>query len=183
MLRRVSITDAYVIVVAALLGAGGIFFVGRGDSLGWWLLVACVLSTLLVISRPFTQAIDDESHKRDKLDVSQWGVRRYDSAGMNESVSWSDLSEVDVVATPDTEDIEDVYLVLRGQNTNGLIVPHTLAVESGILGELERRLGAFDSQAFVDALSSSVDKVFVLWRASNSVNDFGPEPRMRVQTN
>lgn len=181
MLRRISITDAYVITVAALMGAGGILYVGRGNSLGWLLLLACVLSSALVISRPFTQAIDEEARLSEKLDVSPWGVRRYDSAGLKEAVSWSDLSEVDVVATPDTDDIEDVYLVLRGQNTNGLIVPHTLAVESGILSELERRLGEFDSQAFIDALSSSVDKVFVLWRASETVSEFRPDARLRVQ--
>ena len=180
MLRRTSITDAYVIAVSTLLGIGGGYFVARGDSLGWWLLLACSLSAVLVISRPFTQAIESEAQIRDTLELSPWGVRRNYGAGLNESVSWSDLSEVDVVATPDSQDIEDVYLVLRGQNTNGLIVPHTLAVESGILSELERRLGEFDSQAFVDALSSSVDRVFVLWRASGPAGQFGGDIRLRA---
>lgn len=181
MLRLTSITDAYVIAVSALLAIGGVFFISQGDSLGWLLLLACTLSTVLLISRPFTQAIENEAIRGEKLDVSPWGVRRYDSSGLHEAVSWSDLSEVDVVATPDTENVEDVYLVLRGQNTNGLIVPHTLAVESGILSELERRLGEFDTQAFIDALSSSVDKVFVLWRASETISEFQPGSRLRVQ--
>lgn len=180
MLRRTSITDAYVIAVSTLLGVGGVYYVARGDSVGWLLLLACSLSAVLVILRPFTQAIEDNAKIRETLDVSPWGVRRIYGAGLNESVSWSDLSEVDVVATPDAEDIEDVYLVLRGQNTNELIVPHTLAVESGILSELERRLGEFDNQAFIDALSSSVDKVFVLWRASGPVGQFGGDTRLRA---
>ena len=164
MLLRTSRTDAYMIAASAALAIGGVWIVRQGDPVGWWLLLGCSVAAALVTLRPFLQTFEREPDG-ETLDISPWGVRRYDNAGLHEAVSWSDLSEVAVVTSAEGPDVEDVYLVLRGASNNGLIVPHTLAVESGILSELHLRLSGFDSQVFIDALASTVDKVFVLWRA------------------
>ena len=169
MLLRTSRTDAIAIAAAAILAVGGILIVFSDNAVGWWLLLACSLACALVILRPLVSMpkydADDES-----LDISPWGVRRHDSTGLHEAVSWSDLSEVAMVTTAESPDAEDVYLILRGRNHTRLVVPHSLAVESGILSELHLRLTEFDSQAFIDALSSTVDRVFVLWRAPTPVS-------------
>ena len=98
------------------------------------------------------------------------GISRHDDSGTHESVSWNDLTEVSVVTTIDApEDDEDVHLVLRGKAGSGVVIPHTLAVESGVLTELQLRLSEFDNQAFLDAMMSAVNNVFVLWRAPVAV--------------
>jgi hypothetical protein len=99
------------------------------------------------------------------LEVSSWGVRRFDAGGLHEAVSWSDLREVAVVTTAPVPDDEDVYVLLRGHDDNRVMIPHTLAVESGVLSELHLRLQGFDDSAFIAALSSSAEGLFVLWRA------------------
>ena len=169
MLLRTSRTDAIAIAASAVLVIGGILIVRSGNAAGWWLLLAGSLSCALVILRPLVSMPSNDADG-ERLDISPWGVRRHDGTGLHEAVSWSDLSEVAVVTTAEAPDTEDVYLVLRGRNHNRLVVPHSLAVESGILSELHLRLTEFDSQAFIDALSSTVDKVFVLWRAPTPVS-------------
>ena len=169
MLLRTSRTDAFAIAASAVLAIGGMLIVRNGEPAGWWLLLACSLTAAVVILRPFVPTVDRDS-AGETLDISPWGVRRFDHAGLHEAVSWADLSEVAVVTTAEEDDTEDVYLVLRGRHNNGLMVPHSLAVESGILSELHLRLSEFDSQAFIDALSSTVDKTFVLWRAPTPVS-------------
>lgn len=169
MLLRTSRSDAITIAASAVLAIGGMLIIRSGESAGWWLLLGCSLTAALVILRPFAPSSERDADG-EALDVSPWGVRRYDHAGLHEAVSWADLSEVAVVTTAEDRDIEDVYLVLRGRNNNGVIVPHSLAVESGILSELHLRLSDFDSQAFIDALASTVSKEFVLWRALTPVS-------------
>jgi hypothetical protein len=177
MLLRTSRSDAYVIAASAVLAIAGMLIIRNGGIEGWWLLLACCLSAALVMLRPFvpSRLKGDDS---ESLDISPWGVRRFDNAGLHEAVSWSDLSEVSVVTSfNEGPDVEEVYLVLRGRHNNGMIVPHTLAVESGILSELHQRLSEFNSQALVDALASTADKVFVLWKAPTPVSPLRPGTR------
>jgi hypothetical protein len=182
MLLRTSRSDAYVIAASAVLALSGMLIVRHGDVVGWWLLIACSLSAAVVMLRPFLPGFEREPDG-ETLDISPWGVRRFDNAGLHEAVSWSDLSEVAVVTSAEGPTVEDVYLVLRGRNNNGLIVPHTLAVESGILSELHLRLSDFDSQAFIDALASDTDKVFVLWRAPTPASPIKTGARPLTPTN
>jgi hypothetical protein len=164
MVLHQSRTDAITIAEAAVLAVGGLLIIRSGDSAGWFLLLACSFAAALVLIKPFVPSADRDIDP-ESLDISPWGVRRYNLAGMHEAVSWSDLREVAVVTAAEDAEIDDVYLVLRGRTNDGVIVPHSLAVESGILSELHLRLSEFDSQAFVDALACTAEKVFVLWRA------------------
>lgn len=164
MVLQKSRTDAITIAEAAVLAVGGLLIIRSGDSAGWFLLLACSFAATLVLIKPFLSGVERDVDP-ESLDISPWGVRRFNQAGMHEAVSWSDLREVAVVTAPEDAELDDVYLVLRGRTNDGVIVPHSLAVESGILSELHLRLSEFDSQAFVDAMACTVEKVFVLWRA------------------
>ena len=164
MVLQQSRTDAITIAEAAVLAVGGLLIIRSGDSAGWFLLLACTFAATLVLIKPFVPSAEPDVDP-EALDISPWGVRRYNQAGMHEAVSWSDLREVAVVTAPEDAELDDVYLVLRGRTNDGVIVPHSLAVESGILSELHLRLSEFDSQAFIDAMACTVEKVFVLWRA------------------
>ena len=166
---RTSRLDAVIIAASAVLAIGGMLILRRGDSAGWVLLALCTVAAAYVFLRPFFPA-EDAGANGVALDVTPWGISRHDDTGTHESVSWNDLTEVSVVTTIDApEDDEDVHLVLRGKAGSGVVIPHTLAVESGVLTELQLRLSEFDNQAFLDAMMSAVNNVFVLWRAPVAV--------------
>jgi hypothetical protein len=161
---RTSRTDVCIIATAALLAIASMFSIRHGDVAGWWLLTGCGLAAAFVVLKPYLPSLSRHGDS-DTLDISTWGVRRVNDDGLHEAVSWADLTEVAVVTTVQSLDDEDVHIVLRGHDQNGVVIPHTLAVESGILTQLEMRLNEFDSQAFLDAIMSAADSVFVLWRA------------------
>lgn len=166
MIRRTSRMDAIIIAASAVLAIGGTLILRRGDAVGWLLLGLCSLAAAFVVLRRFLPAADAGT-AGDALDVTPWGISRHDNdTGTHEAVSWNDLTEVSVVTTVDAlEDDEDVHLVLRGKEGSGVVIPHTMAVESGVITELQLRLSEFDNQAFLDAMMSAVNNVFVLWRA------------------
>jgi hypothetical protein len=164
MPRRTSRSDAYAIATAAALGIGGMLLIRSGGGTGWWVLLAFSCAAALMFVRPFLPSFTPRP-ETETVDVTPWGVRRFDHDGLHEAVSWSDLSEVAVVTNRASHEDEDVYLILQGEGDNGVMVPHTLAVESGLFRDLETRLRGFDLSAFVKAMTSNADGVFVLWRA------------------
>ncbi len=165
MIPRTSRMDASIIAASAVLAIGGMLIVRRGEPLGWLLLGLCSVAVAFVVLRPLFPTADPGTDG-DALDVTPWGISRHNDTGTHEAVSWNDLTEVSVVTTVDAlEDDEDIHLVLRGKEGSGVVIPHTLAVESGVITELQLRLSEFDNQAFLDAMMSAVNNVFVLWRA------------------
>lgn len=160
--------DVFAIGASAVLALGGMYIVRNGDPFGWWILLACSCTAALLLLRPHLPFLEREPDG-ETLDVTPWGVRRFDQAGLHEAVSWSDLSEVSVVTMNDGPDVEDVHVLLRGRANTGVLIPHTMAVESGVLTELELRLPDFDNAAFIDAMTSTKDGVFVLWRAPRPI--------------
>ncbi len=164
MLLHTSRTDAYAIAASAVLALGGMLIVRQGNMAGWWMLLAFSCTAVLILLRPYLPSFRDETDP-EALDISAWGVRRFDTGGLHEAVSWADLREVAVVTSAPVADDEDVFVLLRGHDENRVMIPHTLAVESGVLSELHLRLQGFDDSAFIAALSSSAEGLFVLWRA------------------
>ena len=158
-----SRTNAVMIVLSAGLAIGGFLFLRNGNTLGWSFLLACSFTGALAVLHPvyvrFKRTEHDES-----IEVTSWGVRRYDRDGGLEALSWDDLAEVSVTTTADIEDGEDVHVRLSGGG-HAVRVAHTLAVESGLLAELATRLRAFDNEAMVEALTRGIDSVAVLWSA------------------
>ena len=169
MTSRTSRMDVGIIAVSAIVAIGGMLILRHGEAIGWLLLLLCSVAAAFVLLRPFLPA-ERGLEDCDALDVTPWGISRRDDTGTHEAVAWTDLTEVAVVTTVDAlEDEEDVHLVLRGREGSGVVIPHTLAVESGVLTELQMRLSEFDNQAFLDAMMSAVSNVFVLWRSPAAV--------------
>ncbi len=169
MIPRTSRSDALIIAASAVLAIGGMLILRRGEALGWVLVLGCSFAAAFVVVRPLLPSARRDA-EREALDVTPWGISRSNDAGTQEAIAWADLTEVAVVTTVDAlDDAEDVHLVLRGQHGSGVVIPHTLAVESGVITELQLRLSEFDNQAFLDAMMSAVNNVFVLWRAPATV--------------
>lgn len=167
MIPRTSRMDALIIAASAVLAIGGMLSLRSGEAFGWLLLLLCSVAAAFVVLRPFLPVTSTDG---DALDVTPWGISRHNHTGTHEAVSWHDLTEVAVVTTVDAlDDNEDVHLILRGKEGSGVVIPHTLAVESGVITELQLRLSEFDNQAFLDAMMSAVNNVFVLWRSPAAV--------------
>jgi hypothetical protein len=177
MLLRTSRTDAYAIAASSVLALGGMLIVRNGNLVGWWILLVFSCTAVLVLLRPYLPSFRSDTDP-DSLELSAWGVRRFDSGGLHEAVSWSDLREVSVVTTAPAPDDEDIYVLLCGHDDNRVMIPHTLAVESGVLSELHLRLQGFDDSAFIAALSSSAEGLFVLWRAPRPATYSGAVTRL-----
>jgi hypothetical protein len=165
MLLRTTRSDTYAIAGSAALAVGGVMAVRSGDNVGWWILAAFICTAAVFLARPWFSA-EERTRDDETIDITTWGVRRSGESGLRESVAWSDLTEVAVLTTAGGSFTEDVFIVMRGLGNDGVVVPHTLAVESGVLSELQARLPDFDNVTFVSALSCKRDDVFVVWRTS-----------------
>ncbi len=161
---------AVTIFMSAGLAIGGFLFIRTSNPLGWWLLLGCCFTVALSVLRPALMR-SEYSEQDESVEVTSWGVRRFDRDGRLESQSWDDLAEVSVTTTADAEDGEDVHVRLDGRGGHAVRVAHTLAVESGLLAELATRLRDFDNDAMVDALTRGHDSVAVLWSS--------PRPMLR----
>lgn len=168
MLLRTSRTDAAVMAACATLALVGMLLLRNGNTNGWWMLLAFSCTVALVLLRPYLPSVDRDDDG-EVLDVTAWGVRRFDHGGLHEAVSWADITEVSIVTSRDSDDSEDVHLLLRGRGDNAVLVPHTLAVEHGVLTALETRFPALDTALLVNALMSDAAANVVLWRAPRAV--------------
>jgi hypothetical protein len=172
MLLRTSRTEATLVGASAVLALSGMLIVRSGNMAGWWMLLAFSCTAVLVLLRPYLPSFRADAAD-ESVELSAWGVRLLDEQGLHEAVSWTDLREVAVVTTAPQPDDEDIYILLRGHDDNRVMVPHTLAVESGVLNALRLRLQGFDDSAFISALGSTAEGMFVLWRAPRLVTSSG----------
>ncbi len=82
--------------------------------------------------------------------------------GLSECVRWEDLSRVEVVTTDEGPFLCDVFYVLHGTST-------AVAIPQGATGErqlVERllKLPGFDGDTFIQAMGSTSNKRFAVWR-------------------
>ncbi|MCC7052856.1 MAG: hypothetical protein IT355_06275 [Gemmatimonadaceae bacterium] len=183
MLLRTTRSDAPLIAASAAIAITGMLIARNGESLSLWPMLAagCAAAAVIIaprIARHF--AADDET-----LDISPWGVRHHLGDALHESVGWRELSEVLVMTSAGDRDEEDMFILLRGRNENTVVIPHTLAVESGIISELRSRLSNFDDLVFADALSDRSNNMFVVWRAPDEapVTEERSRPALLALTN
>jgi hypothetical protein len=174
MLLRTSRSDAPSIAASAAIAITGMLIARRGESTAAWAILAASCTAAIIFIAPrFAMLTEDVDAAT--LKVTAWGVRHFNHSGLHEAVAWDDLHEVSVVTTARDGHEEDMFIVLRGRHENSVVVPHTLAVESGMLSELHDKLSSFDDDAFADAIATHEDSRFVLWRAEQLASaDPGP---------
>lgn len=163
MLLRSSRSDTAFFAASAAIAIAGMFVArSSGAAAAWIALAVCCGAAIVIIAPRFAPFAGDGDVAT--VAVSAWGVRHTDSALLHEAVSWDDLAEVDAITTGDDEAGETLFLVLRSRLGNTVVIPHTLAVESGVISALHDRLRGFDDRAFGDAIASYYESLFVLWR-------------------
>lgn len=156
--------DAALLAGSAVIALVGIMAVREGGATVWWMAGACIVLAAVMLLRPLLPAFGTAS-RAESLDVSPWGLLMFDDGQLRDSVSWADLEEVAVVTTPDGPRGDDSYLVLRGSSGNGVIIPHAMAVTSGVLIALSRQVAHFDDTQLTAAMASPDDGVHIVWRA------------------
>lgn len=180
MLLRSSRSDAPFIAASAAIAISGMFIArSSGAAAGWIALAVCCVAAIVVIAPRFASFAGEDDVA--SVTISAWGVRHTDAALLHEAVAWDDLVEVDAITTGDDEDGETLFLVLRSRHDTTVVIPHVLAVESGLIGALHHRLTGFDDVAFADAIASHHESMFVLWRATAGGRIGGQRSSARIR--
>ncbi|WP_153415157.1 hypothetical protein [Nocardia macrotermitis] len=96
------------------------------------------------------------------VEINDKFVRRTLDNGRIEEVLWGDLSEVRVITTADGPFAEAMFFVLIGTKGNGCVVPRS-AADTGFLVRL-RSLPGFDNRRVNQAIDTTLDRQFSVWR-------------------
>ncbi len=97
------------------------------------------------------------------ITVDEDGVRRHLADGTEESVSWPDLAEVAIRTTPEGPWKEDVFFLLMRAGGGGCAVPAGDPAADDLMGRLQS-LPEFDNDAFIEAMTTTEDGLFVVWQ-------------------
>ena len=166
MFLRSTRTDVSAVAASALCLVAATYAVRHPEQSGiaGVTAVAALLAATALLRLPKRRPVTRDSAS-DTIEITPHGVRRAVPVGHSDTVPWEEIMEVTALTMSGARDEEDVFIVVRATGEQSVIVPHTVAVESGLLSALEARLGGFDRSAFAMALNSAADRVFLLWRA------------------
>jgi hypothetical protein len=165
-LARVLSSTALYVLVSAAMGAAGLYAAASGE-MGWspgifFVVCALVLCLGFFDIKPFAET----------LEVSDWGVRRTFGPKFRrkqvEEVAWGDLALVEVITTDDGPYAEDMFFMLHGANSKGVVVSNDLAVTHDLVMQLQKRLAGFDNLALVKASGLTESGSFLLWQKLSS---------------
>jgi hypothetical protein len=97
------------------------------------------------------------------ITVDDDGVRRLLANGTEESVTWADLAEVAIRTTPEGPWKEDVFFLLVRSGGGGCAVPAGDPSADALMSRLQS-LPGFDNEAFIEAMTTMDDGLFVVWQ-------------------
>jgi hypothetical protein len=100
----------------------------------------------------------------EELQITDEGVLRRLARGDSEFVRWSELREVSIVVTQGVNLSEEYFFVLAGAGTSGVLVGQRLAARHDLISHLNK-LPGFDHRNIENAMASTVNQRFLLWRA------------------
>lgn len=97
------------------------------------------------------------------VEFSDQCIRSVEGDDGAKEVSWADLTEIRIVTNGSGPFAEDVFFVFIASETHYLIIPQS-AIDDAVLRRLQR-LPGFDNPALIEAMFSTTDAEFVVWRA------------------
>jgi hypothetical protein len=97
------------------------------------------------------------------ITIDEDGVRRQLADGTEESVTWAKLSEVAIRTTPEGPWKEDVFFLLMAEGGGGCAVPAGHPSADDLMTRLQS-LPEFDNDAFIEAMTTIEDGLFVVWQ-------------------
>ncbi len=100
----------------------------------------------------------------DRVAVTSDAVTRFRPDGVQESVRWDDLVEVQIITTEEGPWSEDVFWLLIGSDAkSGCAVPQGAEGANTLLEALQK-LPGFDNKAVIEAMGSTSNARFVCWK-------------------
>jgi hypothetical protein len=151
--------------VVGLMTFIGAYLSSRG-SLNWW--VTTFFGTCMVMLLLEPKLLEWQVRRRKQvLQITDRSVRRELPGGKHEEIAWADLREVWILTTDEGPFVDDLYFGLVGRDGKGVAVPQGLATQHDLLAHLQK-LPGFDNTAVVQAMGSTVNQRFLVWRASTS---------------
>lgn len=97
------------------------------------------------------------------ITIDDEGVRRQLADGTEESVTWEKLKEVAIRTTPEGPWKEDVFFLLVAEGGGGCAVPAGDPSADALMSRLQS-LPDFDNDAFIEAMTTIEDGLFVVWQ-------------------
>jgi len=97
------------------------------------------------------------------ITIDDDGVRRQLADGTEESVTWAKLKEVAIRTTPEGPWKEDVFFLLVAEGGGGCAVPAGDPSADALMSRLQS-LPDFDNDAFIEAMTTIEDGLFVIWQ-------------------
>ena len=133
-------------------------------STSWWMtgISATVFGIFLLEPWFLTWEL---RRRGEALQITDEGVLRKLARGDSEFVRWNELREVSIVLTQGVNLNEEVFYVLAGTGSSGVLVSQTLATKYDLLSHLSK-LPGFDHRNITTAMSSPVNQKVILWRAA-----------------
>jgi len=89
------------------------------------------------------------------------------SNGEERAVRWNDLSKVGIRTTDEGPVAEDVFWGLHAGSEVRVVYPSAASGAQELLAAMQRRLAGFDNEALINAMGSSDNNDFVVWRDTN----------------
>ncbi len=165
--RRFHRMEVLPTVVASVFLLGSVWFAARGEAFGWWAAAFWGVLLLGLILRPKLRSLAGKNLVNE-LEVSPLGLtRRFGDKRRSvktESISWERVVKIEIVTTDEGPYVEDFFFVLHGADGTGVVVPQELAVEYGLLPELQQRFAGLDNKAVIDASLCVENRRFLLWK-------------------
>lgn len=160
---RPRLQDRLVVFVCAAFVVLGI---ALGDRVPWYataFFAICLVAGLFSLRRRPLSELPPEAGR---LTIDEVGITRT-AKDLREQVAWVDIASVRIMTTDQGPWIEDVFFVIDSRNGNGCVVPHDLAVKSGLLEALQARLEGLNNAAVIAAMTSTDKRVFTIWEAKD----------------
>ena len=102
-----------------------------------------------------------------RLEVDDWGVKRWLADGRYEEVSWDELREVRLITLPKGPWDDRLRFVLDGGGERGCIIPLEVAEDTDLVASLGA-LSGFDHRGLAAALENTRTGNQVLWARTST---------------
>jgi hypothetical protein len=149
--------------IAALVACGLFAVLSFLLSMPWWAGAFWTVGFLALLLVP-----PDWKPFVDELEVTELGVTRRFGPWLRkkkeESVTWQELSKVEILTTDEGPWSEDFFFILHGRDDGGVAISNDLAVKHGLVATLQKRLAGLDNKAIIDASLSTEVRRFLVWQ-------------------
>jgi hypothetical protein len=100
------------------------------------------------------------------VEVTASHVRSTRPDGTVEEITWDDLTGFDIETNSLGPFAPDVFWILHGDD-RGCVIPQGATGDGALLERLQQFAG-FDNEKFIDAMASTSEAIFEIWRKTNT---------------